>query len=50
VKERLWEYLFFVDFAGHIKDEEITKCMDDLKRKTTFLKILGSYPRGEEAR
>lgn len=50
VKERLWEYLFFVDFAGHVKDEEIMKCMDDLKKKTTFLKILGSYPRGEEAR
>jgi len=49
VKERLWEYLFFVDFAGHVKDEEIKRCMDDLKKKTTFLNILGSYPRGEEA-
>ena len=50
VKERLWEYLFFIDFAGHIEDKEIQKCMEDLKRKTTFLKILGSYPRGEETR
>ena len=50
VKERLWEYLFFVDCAGHVKDEEIRSCMEDLKEKTTFLKILGSYPRGEEAR
>ena len=50
VKERLWEYLFFVDLAGHIEDKEIQKCMEDLKRKTTFLKILGSYPRGEDAR
>lgn len=50
VKERLWEYLFFVDFAGHSEDEEIKKCMDALRGKTTFLKIMGSYPRGEEAR
>jgi prephenate dehydratase len=50
VKERLWEYLFFIDFAGHIEDKEIQKCMEDLKRKTTFVKILGSYPRGEETR
>lgn len=50
VKERLWEYLFFVDFAGHIDDVEIKKCMDDLRKKTTYLKILGSYPRGEEGR
>jgi prephenate dehydratase len=50
VKERLWEYLFFVDFAGHLEDKEIKQCMEDLKGKTTFLKILGSYPKGEDAR
>jgi chorismate mutase/prephenate dehydratase len=50
VKERLWEYLFFVDFAGHLGNKEIKQCMGDLKGKTTFLKILGSYPKGEEAR
>lgn len=48
LKERLWEYLFFVDFSGHADDPEIRKCMKDLKGKTNFLKILGSYPRGEE--
>jgi chorismate mutase / prephenate dehydratase len=47
VKDRLWEYLFFVDVAGHVKDEEIKQCLDDIGRKTTFLKILGSYPRSE---
>jgi chorismate mutase/prephenate dehydratase len=46
VKERLWEYLFFVDFAGHMDEKGIRDCMDDLKEVTTFLKILGSYPRG----
>jgi chorismate mutase/prephenate dehydratase len=50
VKDRLWEYLFFVDVAGHAQDEEIKQCIDDLRRKTTFLKILGSYPRSEEVR
>ena len=50
LKERLWEYLFFVDFSGHIDNPEIRKCMKTIKGKTNFLKILGSYPRGEEAR
>ncbi len=50
VKQRLWEYLFFVDLAGHVDDEEIRHCMEGLRKKTTFLKILGSYPRGEEGR
>lgn len=49
-KERLWEYLFFVDFSGHIDDPEIKKSVKALRRKTNFLKIIGSYPRGEEPR
>ena len=47
VKERLWEYLFFVDIVGHIAQKEIKNCLDELQEKTTFLKILGSYPRAE---
>jgi len=47
VKERLWEYLFFVDMLGHIKDRQIKSCLQELKEKTTFLKILGSYPKAE---
>lgn len=50
VRERLWEYLFFVDFTGHVKDGKIRQCLDGLRKSTTFLKILGSYPQGEEGR
>ncbi len=47
VKDRLWEYLFFVDITGHVQDAKIRESLDDLRQKTTFLKILGSYPRSE---
>ena len=47
IRGRMWEYLFFVDFAGHAKDEEIVKCLKSLQDKCTFVKILGSYPRGD---
>jgi len=47
VKERLWEYLFFVDVIGHINDKAIKSCLTELKKKTTYLKILGSYPKAE---
>jgi chorismate mutase / prephenate dehydratase len=50
VRERLWEYLFFVDFAGHVKDGKIRQCLEALERQVAFLKILGSYPQGEELR
>lgn len=47
VKERLWEYQFFVDLTGHVNDRDIQSCLAELKEKTIFLKILGSYPRAE---
>jgi chorismate mutase/prephenate dehydratase len=47
VKGRLWEYLFFVDLSGHINDKDIKSCLMELKEKTSFLKILGSYPKAE---
>jgi chorismate mutase/prephenate dehydratase len=48
MKERMWEYLFFVDFAGHIEEEKTKKCLSDMEKVTTFIKVLGSYPRGDE--
>ena len=47
-KDRKWEYLFFVDFAGHIRDRAIQGCIRELKDKTIYLKILGSYPRAKD--
>jgi len=47
VKDRLWEYLFFVDMIGHVDDKRTTACLAELKDKTTLLKILGSYPKSE---
>ena len=47
VKERLWEYLFFVDIVGHISESKVKSCFTELEAKTTYLKILGSYPRAE---
>jgi chorismate mutase/prephenate dehydratase len=45
-----WEYLFFVDLAGHVQDEIVNRSLDEMKGRTAFLKVLGSYPRGEETK
>jgi chorismate mutase/prephenate dehydratase len=45
LKDRMWEYLFFADFGGHENDEIIEDCLNDLKSMTTFVKVLGSYPK-----
>ncbi len=48
MRERMWQYLFFVDFVGHREEEKVEKCLADVEKVTTFMKVLGSYPRGEE--
>jgi chorismate mutase/prephenate dehydratase len=44
VRTTPWEYHFFVDFAGHRTDHECAEALEALKKSTTFLKVLGSYP------
>jgi chorismate mutase / prephenate dehydratase len=48
MRERIWEYLFFVDFVGHAEEEKTKNCLEGLECQTAFLKILGSYPSGVE--
>lgn len=40
-----WEYHFFVDFEGHQTDGICAEALMALEKSTTFLKVLGSYPR-----
>src|SRR5437763_11249916 len=40
----LWEYLFFVDVAGHRLDPPVAAALAELSQKAPFLKLLGSYP------
>jgi len=43
-KKRAWKYYFFVDMQGHLMDKKIANSINQLRRYTSFLKILGSYP------
>jgi chorismate mutase/prephenate dehydratase len=40
----LWEYLFFVDVAGHATDAPVAAALAALQEKAPMLKLLGSYP------
>ncbi|MGV9141971.1 MAG: prephenate dehydratase [Promethearchaeota archaeon] len=39
-----WEYIFLMDFEGHLKDPKVKKVMGDLDQNVIWYKILGSYP------
>ncbi|MBN2372534.1 prephenate dehydratase [bacterium] len=43
-KKQPWEYIFFVDFIGHMEDEKTRQALDELEEQCIFLKVLGSYP------
>jgi prephenate dehydratase len=44
-KDKPWEYLFYVDFEGHVDDENCAEALEEVKKYTSLLKILGSYPK-----
>lgn len=39
-----WHYLFYVDFEGHEDDAPVQDALMGILKKSSFLKVLGSYP------
>ncbi len=46
-RRKAWEYIFFVDMAGHMEDKIVKKAIDKVKKECLYLKVLGSYPSAE---
>jgi prephenate dehydratase len=40
-----WEYIFYVDVEAHAAEPIMAEALDDLRGVTSFLRVLGSYPR-----
>ncbi|ADK83852.1 prephenate dehydratase [Desulfarculus baarsii DSM 2075] len=47
LKNTPWEYVFFIDMAGHVEDAQVRQVINTLDEETRLLKVLGSYPMGE---
>ena len=45
LRKKKWQYYFYLDFMGHYEDEAARNAINHLGEITSFLKILGSYPR-----
>ena len=44
-RQNPWEYNFYLDFEGHRKDVACKDALGGLRKRSIFVKILGSYPR-----
>lgn len=40
---RPWEYMFYIDFVGNMKEERCKKALDHLSEVTNYLRVLGCY-------
>lgn len=43
VIEKSWEYFFYIDFEGNLKDENLKKAIVEIERNSTYFKLLGNY-------
>lgn len=44
-RQSAWEYVFFIDIDGHVRDSEVQQALAELDKEAAFLKCLGSYPK-----
>jgi prephenate dehydratase len=47
LRGRPWEYLFYLDFIGRVNDAKCQKALGHLEELTDFVRVLGSYPKGD---
>lgn len=43
-KRKDWEYIFYVDLAGHCEDTKVSEALAELGNHCSLVKLLGSYP------
>jgi chorismate mutase/prephenate dehydratase len=46
-RRKAWDYVFFIDMAGHTEDEAVREALTRVAEHCKELKVLGSYPIGE---
>ena len=40
-----WNYVFFIDFVGHLEDQKVIALLADVRKVAAEIQVLGSYPK-----
>lgn len=43
IKEENWNYYFYIDFLGNIRERRVAQAIEEMKEKATTFRILGNY-------
>jgi chorismate mutase/prephenate dehydratase len=43
LEDKPWEYFFYIDFGGNLKEEGTTSIMSDIERESLYFRLLGNY-------
>ncbi|MDY0065097.1 MAG: prephenate dehydratase [Steroidobacteraceae bacterium] len=43
-RRRKWDYVFFIDVAGHAEEPPLRQALEELKKRASLFRVLGSYP------
>lgn len=43
VGDEPWQYYFYLDFQGDLKDENVKNLLEEIEKKTSYFKLLGAY-------
>lgn len=44
IVDKPWEYFFYIDFEGNIKEDKVVAAIELIKINSRYFKILGNYP------
>jgi len=44
-RRRKWDYVFFIDIEGHVEEPLVAAALEELKKRCSLFRVLGSYPR-----
>jgi chorismate mutase/prephenate dehydratase len=44
-RRRKWDYVFFIDIAGHVEDDNVRDALAEIEKHANLFRVLGAYPR-----